>query len=164
MKFEEVNSDHINSILLFCDSLKEQDSDPCSFWGYDKESVQELIADKDSKFIISTNENKNTITSMGLLKRGGPFQRHLTEISAAVHPKFRNAGLAKQLLDLLEKSHTEFKIDFIKALILENNLKSQSFFKKHGYEHKSTLFNEFDIEGVGQTSDLVFYKWFTSDS
>ncbi len=148
-----------DSVLELCSILKSNDEHPCSFWNYSKENIQNLIESDNYTALVSKLNEK--VTGIGVLSLGGKFQNHWAEISIAIHPEFRKIGIGKKLIFKLEEYRTELKIEFIKALILENNKTSRNFFLNFGYEHKTTLYNDFKSEKYGNLNDCVYYKIFS---
>jgi RimJ/RimL family protein N-acetyltransferase len=119
--------------------------------------LEDIIHDKNQRSILLIDGEG--LVGLGVLSTGGLFQKHWAEISIAVSPSHRNRGAAQKLVKELEKKASSTGLDFIKALILENNKPSRNCFEKLGYELKATLINEFNLEGLGKTSDCVYYKF-----
>ncbi len=158
MNIEKLSDCSIDQALELCSGLKDHDDHPCSFWDYSREDLTNTIGRKDKITLIC--RTAEGVTGIGTLSKGGPFQDHWAEISLAIHPKFRKKGFAKNLVLALEEYQSELNINFIKALILENNAPSRRFFENLGYEHKATLFHDFKIERYGNLSDCIYYKIF----
>jgi GNAT superfamily N-acetyltransferase len=152
---EFVRPDHFASIVEFCASLR-RDFHPCSFWGLTDQSVSQLC-DVGNIAVVALMANR--VCGLGLLSRGGEFQTHWAEISVAVAPEQRHHGIARAILENLETRASDAGISMIKALILENNSPSRSFFVRNGYEHRATLCDEFMLPGTGLQNDCVYYKW-----
>ncbi|MEK6705648.1 MAG: GNAT family N-acetyltransferase [Bdellovibrionota bacterium] len=155
----ELSTEHFDSALELCQTLKNHDQHPCSFWGYSKETLAKAISNREQITLVALE--KKTIVGLGSLNKGGHFQNHWASISLAVHPSYRKNGIALELAHALEKYIQNLEIEFIKALILENNVCSRRFFEKLGYEHKATLFQDFKIDSHGKLNDCVYYKFFS---
>ncbi len=151
---------NIGSTLKLCAKLKAKDNHPCSYWGYSQKGLENSLQRKDQTTLICIND-ENEVVGIGTLTKGGPFQDHWAEIGVAIHPDCRSSGLAQRMVMSLEEYVEEMKIEFIKALILENNHPSRRFFEKLGYEHKTTLFQDFKIDGFGNLNDCGYYKMFS---
>ena len=159
MKYIEVNKDHVREVIRFCNYLKDFDQHPCSFWGYDEEVLLELL-DNDSSchIIVKSEEEEEEIIGLGKFIRGGFLQEHFAEIGLVVHPNFRKKGIASLLLNKLESLANNKKLKFIKAVILENNIPSTTFFKNRDYIKMAVLHDEFNLIGVGLTNDVIYHK------
>jgi ribosomal protein S18 acetylase RimI-like enzyme len=160
MRIEKISNSTIEPVENLCSTLKSHDGHPCSFWGHSKEDIVGLVETQNNITLVAMSGL--TAAGIGTLSLGGPFQNHWAEISVAVHPKFRKTGVGKQLVLSLEEYRNHLNIEFIKALILENNIPARGFFTKLGFEKNATLYHDFKLENHGNLSDCAYYKIFLS--
>lgn len=157
MLVSELNEYSIDSTLELCAILKKRDKHPCTFWDYTRETLRGLLSKRGQVTLVGKDSNEIVI-GVGILTSGGTYQAHWAEISVAIHPDHRKNNLASQIICSLEKYSGKFELEFIKALILENNISSRKLFKKLGYEQKATLYHDFKIAGFGNLNDCAYYK------
>lgn len=156
MHIEKLTPQFIPSSYELCLALRKQDTNPCSFWGYEFEDLEQLPKSSDKCAYLALIDDQ--VVGIGTLAQGGRFQEHWAEISIATHPSHRSRNIGKALALKLEQEAKSRGLDFIKAMILENNTPSKNFFKSLGYQHRATLFHEFKFDDVGPLNDCVFYK------
>ena len=157
MEITDFNLNFLKNTLDLCSKLKLFDHHPCSYWGYDESILKNSIKRKDRKVLIGIKNNN--VVSIGTITKGGPYQDHWAEIGVATHPSHRGGGLAIEMVKKLESLREELHIEFIKALILENNHPSRNLFERQGYKLKTTLLQDFKIDDLGNINDCVYYKF-----
>lgn len=154
MTLQLLDTSHFAEAISLSEALKT-DPSPCSFWSLTEERLLEWIKDPCRITVVTLEENR--IAGVGAIQRGGRHQAHLAEISVAVHPEFRRAGLARNLVVDLEERVELLGAEIIKALIWVENRPSRKLFESLGYEHKATLMAEFKSESIGEIDDAVYY-------
>lgn len=146
---------HIDEVVQLSRRL-ESDSIPSSYWGLDATSAEGLLKNPNKISFVALLDQ--AVIGMATLSRGEFFQQHLAEVSVAVHPDHRQRGLARALVEQLEKSAQEAGIEMLKALITTTNTPSRRLFESLGYEHRATLYAEFKSAKFGEIDDCVYYK------
>lgn len=146
---------HINALVDLSRRL-EGDSVPCSYWGLNSISAGQLLQHPNKRSFVALFDE--TLAGIGTLTRGEFHQSHLAELSVAVDPQYRQNGVARTLVQQLEKTAREQKIELLKAMVSTNNLSSRRLFESLGYEHRATLYAEFKSAEFGEIDDCVYYK------
>lgn len=155
MQITQFQSIHIDEMVRLSRRL-ESDSIPCSYWGLNSILAGELLQNPNkSSWVAFLNED---LAGIGTLARGEQFQSHLAEVSIAVDLRHRKAGVARTLIQQLEKTAQEQKIELLKAMVSTHNLPSRRLFESLGYEHRATLYAEFKSAEFGEIDDCVYYK------
>ena len=152
---ERLSTDHAASLVDLSKSLAS-DPFPCSFWGLDEAAVESLVRHPTRESIVL--QHHGVIVGVGTTVRGTEYQRHLAEISVAVHPEHRRQGVARSLAEDLERRARQSGVELLKALIWTKNPDSQSTFEALGYQRRSVLYCEFKSEEYGEIDDFVYYK------
>jgi L-amino acid N-acyltransferase YncA len=146
---------HIDAVVELSRRL-ESDSIPCSYWGLDSTLAGELLQNPNKRSFVALLDD--ALAGIGTLTRGEQFQYHLAELSVAVDLRHRKNGVARALVQQLEETAREQKIELLKAMVSTNNLSSRRLFESLGYEHRATLYAEFKSAEFGEIDDCVYYK------
>lgn len=146
---------HIYELIQLSRRL-ESDSIPCSYWGLNTESANQLLQNPNKLSFVAILDK--FIVGIGTLTRGEYYQRHLAEISIAVDAEHRKVGVARRILSHLEQVAQEQQIELLKALITITNTPSRRLFESLNYEHRATLYAEFKSLEFGEIDDCVYYK------
>lgn len=151
---------HDHDAIVALSARLESDTLPCSLWGLTGLRFEEWLADPGR--VILAAEVDGTVTAIASYQRGGPYQEHMAEVSVAVHPDHRRAGVAAHLLSALEDSARKVGVELLKALVQVENEPSRRLFERCGFEHRATLYGEFRSERFGEIDDCVYYKRLSS--
>lgn len=155
VEIRELTEREVGGVVELVQRL-EEDAMPCSYWGLDEDGVRALIGDVDKRTVVALVEGE--VAGVGTLARGRDYQRHLAELSAAVHPQHRRSGLAQVMVEFLEEIAGQEGVELLKGLVQKENLASRRLCEKLGYEHKATLYGEFKSPRFGEIDDCVYYK------
>jgi RimJ/RimL family protein N-acetyltransferase len=148
---------HLDEVVQLSRRL-ERDSIPTSYWGMDPTSAEQLLQNPNKRSFLALLDER--VIGIGTLARGEQFQYHLAEISIAIDPSHRKNGLARRILQQLEETAWERKIELLKAMVSTHNTPSRRLFEALGYEHRATLYAEFKSAEFGEIDDCVYYKRF----
>jgi L-amino acid N-acyltransferase YncA len=146
---------HIDEVVELSRRLGS-DSIPCSYWGLDSTLAGELLQNPNKRSFVALLDD--ALAGIGTLTRGEQFQSHLAELSVAVDLGYRKHGVARTLIQQLEKTAREQNIELLKAMVSTHNLPSRRLFESLGYEHRATLYAEFKSAEFGEIDDCVYYK------
>ena len=155
LRISALQAPHVTGVIQLSRCL-EKDSVPCSFWRLDTLAVDQLLRHSHKWTLVALLD---TVTvGIGTLTRGTLYQRHLGEVSVAVHPEYRRIGIAQALVQSLEALAHAQHIELLKALIWTKNTPSRHLFESLNFEHKATLYCEFKSDEFGEIDDCVYYK------
>jgi ribosomal protein S18 acetylase RimI-like enzyme len=155
IRLTQFASVHIDGLVDLSRRL-EGDSVPNSYWGMNAALAGDLLQNPNKRTFVALRDE--ALAGIGTLTRGEFYQYHLAELSVAVDPGHRKAGVARTLLQRLEETAREQKIELLKAMVSTNNLPSRRLFESLGFEHRATLYAEFKSAEFGEIDDCVYYK------
>lgn len=150
-----LQTNHLNELLQLSRKL-EKDSAPCSYWGLNLTSANQLLQNPNKSSVIAIVD-KNLV-GIGSMTRGQQHQQHLAELSIAIDPQYRKNGIARKIISQLEIIANEVGIELLKAYISTDNLPSRRLFEALNYEHRATLYCEFKSLEFGEIDECVYYK------
>src|SRR5688500_12202879 len=116
MQFQPV---HVDEIIQLSRRL-ENDPVPTSYWGLNSESAGQLLENPNKQSFVALLDN--AVIGIGTLTRGEMYQFHLAEISIAVDSRQRKNGVARTIVQQLEKTAQGHKIELLKAFISTHNI------------------------------------------
>jgi ribosomal protein S18 acetylase RimI-like enzyme len=155
IRLTQFQTAHIDDVVGLSRRL-EGDAVPCSYWGLNSIQAGDLLKHPNKRSFVALLDG--SVAGIGTLTRGEFHQYHLAELSVAVDLQHRKAGVARSLVQQLEETAREQKIELLKAMVSTNNIPSRRLFESLGYEHRATLYAEFKSAEFGEIDDCVYYK------
>jgi|GEM_PF-2274330 len=148
-------------IVDFTKRMGNERSGFTSYMAFSDYDIIRRCCESNDRIFLIAKDNSNNVVGLCTLLFGNTLinQNHLGEIGIAVDEKYRGRGISSKLVKEMINISRDSSIRIIKAIIIEDNIRAISFFKKIGFKKKGHLYKEFmDSEGLFRDNYIYYYE------
>lgn len=158
MIYRPMHLSDVESVWQLIEVLKAENGQVSLVEIPDKDELVSWLSNENLLLYIAETESQ----TVGLLKaaRGNePGKRHAAFLSIAVHPQFRNQGVARELTNTGLEDMKKDGVTIARAYIYSDNLSSINTILRLNFTFAgSVLRHHYDEKSQQYVDDLIFHK------